>query len=165
MFNLIIATDYEYGIGKENGIPWKCVKDLKNFKKVTDKNIVIVGRKTWETMPQDKILKTRIVIVVSKTMKDSKIHNLHIKPDSTEALKYGKCIKRNNEIYVIGGKRIYDESIENEELNEVYYTRIYGRYECDVYVEKMGKIMKEWTIKEKKKYNECEIFIYVKNKK
>ena len=160
MFNLIIATDDKYGIGKENKLPWKCSKDLENFKKITENNILIVGRKTWESMPQDKILKNRIVIVVSKTLKESNNHKLYIKENLEEALKYGKCIQMKNEIYVIGGKQLYDESISHKDLKEVYYTRIYGNYESDVYVTKIEKIIKEWSIVSVDKYEGCEIIKY-----
>jgi dihydrofolate reductase len=55
--NLIVACCEDGGIGKDNQIPWKLKKDLIRFKKITTnstngmKNCVIMGRKTWDSLP------------------------------------------------------------------------------------------------------------------
>ena len=54
MNNLIVAVDENYGIGKTNSIPWELPGDLKYFKEITTSkpgNVVIMGRKTWESIP------------------------------------------------------------------------------------------------------------------
>ena len=57
-FNLIVALCKNNGIGKNGDIPWKITKDLKYFKDVTSfnknsgENVVIMGRKTWESIPE-----------------------------------------------------------------------------------------------------------------
>ena len=74
-FEIIIALNEKNGIGLNNQIPWKCPEDLKFFKEMTNNNIVIMGRKTWESLP-NKPLKNRINIVLSR----NKIENL---PENT----------------------------------------------------------------------------------
>ena len=65
MFSLIVCFDSNYGIGKNNTIPWKLSSDLKRFKELTLNNIVIMGKNTWTSLPK-KPLQNRINIVISK---------------------------------------------------------------------------------------------------
>ena len=65
MFNVIIAMTKKGGIGFENKIPWKCVEELQLFKNITNDNVLIVGRKTYESLP---LLKNRIIMVLSSNV-------------------------------------------------------------------------------------------------
>ena len=63
--NLIVACDKNYGIGYNNKLPdWKIKDDLKKFKTLTTDSIVIMGRKTFESLPNGP-LKNRINIIIS----------------------------------------------------------------------------------------------------
>ena len=75
IFNLIVCTDNNYGIGKNNDIPWNFTKDLQYFKKLTignieseqnKCNIVIMGNNTYKSIPSKyRPLKERINIILS----------------------------------------------------------------------------------------------------
>ena len=65
--HLIWAQDGNGGIGKNGKLPWHVSEDLKNFKKITLNSTVIMGRKTWESLPV-KPLPNRENIVLSKTL-------------------------------------------------------------------------------------------------
>ena len=59
-FKVIVACDLKNGIGKNNDIPWKLTKELQYFKKITThrvnpllENVVIMGRKTWVSIPKN----------------------------------------------------------------------------------------------------------------
>ena len=69
-FNIIVAVDEKNGIGKENTIPWKCKSDMKYFRETTLKtkkeglkNIIVMGRKTYKSLPI-KPLPNRINIIL-----------------------------------------------------------------------------------------------------
>jgi dihydrofolate reductase len=69
-FKLIVATDSNYGIGLDGSIPWYIKNDILNFtnitKNVNETNVVIMGRKTWESIPSKfRPLKSRLNIVLS----------------------------------------------------------------------------------------------------
>ena len=64
-FDVIIAIDQNYGIGKNNSIPWRCPEDLQLFKNKTQNSIIIVGRKTAQSLP---FLKNRTVYCVSTSL-------------------------------------------------------------------------------------------------
>ena len=99
--HLIWAQDENGGIGKNGSLPWHVSEDLKNFKKITLDSIIVMGRKTWESLPI-KPLPNRENIVLSKTL-------------NTDILifkSYEDCIydlqKRSvSKIFVIGGRSMY----------------------------------------------------------
>ena len=65
MYTIIVARNSTNGIGMNNSIPWETNKeDLKFFQRMTTNNIVIMGRNTWESLP-NKPLKNRINIVLT----------------------------------------------------------------------------------------------------
>src|SRR5437763_1943009 len=71
LYSLIVAYDLDRGIGKNGNLPWKLPKDLQRFKDLTTEslsNCVIMGRKTWESLPPKfRPLPDRINIVMSKS--------------------------------------------------------------------------------------------------
>ena len=62
---LILATDVRGGIAYEGSLPFNCKEDMRFFKNNTSNNIVIMGRKTWETLPSKFGLMNRINIVLT----------------------------------------------------------------------------------------------------
>ena len=60
---LIVACDNEYGIGKNNKLPWDVPEDLKHFKAFTANKPLIVGTKTYEGLPSRFIQRNNIIIV------------------------------------------------------------------------------------------------------
>ena len=99
--HLIWAQDDNGGIGINGKLPWHISSDLKNFKKITLNSTIIMGRKTWESLPI-KPLPKRTNIVLSKNKQQ----------DITTYNSYDQCIKnlqKNNikKIFIIGGRSIY----------------------------------------------------------
>src|SRR5664280_3094297 len=52
MISIIVAVSEDWGIGKDNELLWHISEDLKRFKKLTSGNAVIMGKKTWESLPR-----------------------------------------------------------------------------------------------------------------
>ena len=99
--HLIWAQDYNSGIGKKGNIPWHITEDLKQFKQLTTDSIIIMGRKTWDSLPY-KPLKNRRNIVLSSNF----ISNAEFYKSKKECLE--KMLKEQNEkIFIIGGAEIY----------------------------------------------------------
>lgn len=103
-------------IGKDNNIPWKCKDDLQEFKQATTDNIVIMGRKTFESIGS-KPLPNRINIVVSMnddyviTQRENNTNtDLYFCTSLETALKY--CdIYPNKNVYIIGGAMLIESAI------------------------------------------------------
>ena len=103
-------------IGKDNNIPWKCKRDLKDFKEVTTDNIVIMGRKSFESIGS-KPLPNRINIVVSMnddyviTQRDNNTNtDLYFCTSLQEALRLSEE-EPNKDIYIIGGAMLIESAI------------------------------------------------------
>jgi len=99
--HLIWAQDSNGGIGKDGTLPWHISEDLKNFKKLTLNATIIMGRKTWDSLPI-KPLPERNNIVLSSKEQDNAI----------TLNSYEECINylKNNNInkaFIIGGRSIY----------------------------------------------------------
>ena len=141
--NLIVAYCDKQGIGKDNKIPWNISNEMLYFKKITTytnnpilKNVVIMGRKTWESIPQRfRPLSDRINIVLTKN-KNFEVNDGVFIADSLESSfdiihKIQNSNKKN--VFIIGGETLYREGIINKYCHKLYISEIYNKYECDRY--------------------------------
>ena len=105
--SLIAALGHDNVIGKDNGLLWHLPDDLKRFKKLTEGHPVIMGRKTWESLPEKyRPLpgRTNIVITRDVTYEAAGATIAHTIP---EAFHYAREAEGADEICVIGGGEIY----------------------------------------------------------
>jgi dihydrofolate reductase len=127
MISMIVAADLNNGIGIKNKLLCSLPDDMKNFKALTTGNAVIMGRMTWQSLP-DKFrpLPNRINIVLSKKMGYTEdcivVSSIH------DALK--ECNKHEN-VFVIGGGEIYEKMLPHTE--KLYLTRIQHLFEADTF--------------------------------
>jgi len=127
--SIIVAMDENRVIGKANKIPWHFQKDLKYFKDVTSNHKVFMGRKTYESI-LDSLkmpLPNRESIVLTRT-KES-LSGAKIIRDASAYFK--KMQKSEEEIFVIGGARIYALALPY--ASKLYITFVEGSYEGDTY--------------------------------
>jgi len=109
---IIVAKSNNGIIGKDGDLPWRLPEDLKRFKRLTTGNIVVMGRKTYDSIGRP--LPNRKNIVISRNM-SLKIEGVGVEHDLVDVL------KRNQEenVYVIGGGQIYVEALPFSEKLEV----------------------------------------------
>lgn len=143
-FALVVAADVEGGIGLDGGLPWHIPEDLKYFRAVTVgekaegvQNIVIMGRKTWESLPDAyRPLKDRINIVLTRQA-DYDLPSGVVRATSLdEALgECGQCIDEGygRDVFVIGGGQIFEDAIRRPECRAIYFTRAGRSFSCDVF--------------------------------
>ena len=112
--HLIVALNNNNVIGNDNTIPWHLPSDLKRFKALTENNIVVMGRKTYDSLPK-KPLKNRINVVITTNPKpfsnDDTLFFVNLE-NSIELLNHINLLNRfknqkQKEIYIIGGSSIY----------------------------------------------------------
>jgi len=137
--NLIVACcktkDNKLGIGYRGKMPWFLQKDLIYFQKLTKNNIVVMGRKTYESI--GKCLPNRVNIILSKSLD---IKDIHIKENSELIIvrnpnKLDEFIENyldnNRKIFIIGGNYLYKRYISF--ANNILLTHIEKVFECDTY--------------------------------
>lgn len=140
-FNIIVCTDINGGISKNGKIPWKIQEDYNFFRDtVTNKlnnkpNVIIMGKKTYENM---NLVKGHINIIISNTLNISYISNLDMNETVFIFNTVEKALEKiseieYSEIFVCGGKRIYEYFLENKNNNNIrlYWTLVNEDYECD----------------------------------
>lgn len=118
---MILATSEDFTIGKDNGIPWDCTSDMKFFKRVTTGNVVIMGRKTFESMGS-RPLPNRVNIIVSGTLNpNDSVGDLIIVDNLASAFRIAQDVrlvhlKRNTvheHVFIIGGVEIYEACLKD----------------------------------------------------
>tara|TARA_Y100001980_G_C14550738_1_gene333484 strand:- start:1 stop:1437 length:1437 start_codon:yes stop_codon:yes gene_type:complete len=174
MFDLIAAVDENNGIGKDDSIPWSLSKDLKYFQQLTSNSYIIMGRKTWESLPK-KPLPNRInIIISSQNIPLTSLHFIHKYNPYTiccsntntiyifnslqlalDCIKNSECENIKN-TFVIGGEQLYNEAIHYPDCNNIYITKIYKNFDCDKFFPSIPLPLRLMSVSE----FECENNIY-----
>ena len=143
-FNIIVAVDLSLGIGKNGMLPWHLSGDMEHFKRVTEstesasqKNAVIMGRKTWESLPKKfRPLPRRLNVVLTHS-KNLTVPEGVLKTESlTQALVLldeGTFKDSIETVFVIGGGQIFQEALKNPNCQKIYLTQILSQFDCDVF--------------------------------
>lgn len=105
MITLIVARDRNGAIGRDGDIPWDIREDLKSFQRETLGGAIIMGRKTWDSLPA-KPLARRLNIVVSSQQVDAE----HVATSVRDAIRIASDLGYSR-IYGIGGAGIYTEML------------------------------------------------------
>ena len=149
MLSIIVAHESKRGIGYLNSLPWNIPKDMKYFKKVTchvtsilDKNVVVMGRNTWESIPKKfRPLSDRVNVVLTSN-KNYKV------PEGVflvHSLDQVRSIIKNRNSFIIGGESLYRQFIN--EADKIYSTEIYYNYKsCDKFFPKIPKCFALQTV-------------------
>lgn len=142
MINIIVAYCRNRGIGFKNTLPWHLPNDLKRFKVLTDNQSIIMGRKTWDSLPV-KPLRNRNNIIVSSTMrKYTLFQNCSVQRNLYDAIeisrKYG-----DKQVWIIGGSSLYKEAIEKNIVTNIFATEIECSIHCDVFFPEIPDTFKE----------------------
>lgn len=118
----IVAIDQNWAIGKDNKLPWHLPEDLKFFKETTSGKIMIMGRKTFDSI--GRILPGRLHIVISRQPLQSQNENLHYVSSLESALDLAKKLipKWPEEVFILGGGEIFKQTTEI--VDRVYLTKI-----------------------------------------
>ncbi len=135
---IIVAVDEEMGIGKDGKMPWNFKSELKYFQDVTSKtedpekqNMVVMGRTTWESIPKKyRPLKGRKNVVLTRnpeySAEGADVH--HSLDDAVQS-----ADENIENIFVIGGGKVYAEAINHKKLEGIYLTKIHHTFDCDTF--------------------------------
>ena len=136
---LIAASDRNGGIGKDGHLLVHLSQDMKHFRSTTMNSVVIMGRKTLESLPGGKPLDGRRNIVISRTLESNAESNYEV-CSSVEELE--SLLKdETRDAFVIGGGQIY--SLLLPYCNEAYITEIDAEFDADTFIPVFSK-SSEW---------------------
>lgn len=145
MISIIVAVSDDWGIGKDNELLWKISEDLKRFKRLTTGKTVVMGKKTWESLPK-KPLPGRNNIVITD-VPGEKIDQAEMAYSINEAL--SKCDK-GEESFIIGGGSIYRQFLPL--ADRLYITHVHLKAPADIYFPSID--MSLWEVIEKEEFND-----------
>ena len=138
MFDVVVAADLAWGIGKDNALPWpKLAGDLAHFKRVTSaapegaRNAIVMGRKTWQSKEVGgRPLPRRLNIVITRGPLEVPEGALAASSLDAALAAASGC----HATFVVGGAQIFREAFEHPTLRYVYLTRVEGNFGCDIVI-------------------------------
>jgi dihydrofolate reductase len=153
--NLIVAVDNNWAVGYKGGLLTYLPGDLPYFKEKTMGKIIIMGRKTLESLPGGRPLKGRTNIIMTRdkefTCEGGKI--CYNKDEVLEYVKQYTC----EDIFIIGGAEIYN--LFMNECKKAYITKIYKKMPADKHINNMDKL-DNWKVTWESDKQEHEGLVY-----
>lgn len=140
-FDIVVAADSDDGIGRESELPWHLPGDLAFLKRVTTavsepnlRNAVVMGRKTFETIPpRFRPLNKRLNVVVTRNLAYDVPDGAVRASSVEEALARVAADASVERTFVLGGGEIYRVAIELPSCRRVLLTRVEGSFGCDTF--------------------------------
>ena len=128
--NIIASADQNWAIGKDNQLLIRIPDDMKRFRQMTTGHVVVMGRKTLESFPNQAPLKDRVNIVMTTnpSYQPKGVVIVH----SVEELKEELKKYNTQDVYVIGGDSIYRQLLDL--CDTAYITKIGYAYAADAYL-------------------------------
>ena len=126
MLSIIVAKASNNIIGGDNKLLWHISQDLKRFKEITSGHTIIMGRKTFESLP--KVLPNRHHIVITRD-KNFKVDSPSVEIVNDINTVINKYENSSEEVFIIGGGEIYKFLLPN--TKKLYLTRIYKDFDGD----------------------------------
>ncbi len=138
-FDIVVAADEAGGIGKQGQLPWHLKRDMAHFKRLTQEpptadtvNAVIMGRVTWQSIPEKfRPLPRRINVVISGNAAVPLPDDVIRAKSLDEALATLDRMADVGRVFVIGGGQIYSQAIVHRDLDTIYLTRVHATFNCD----------------------------------
>lgn len=164
----IACVDQGNRIGLKGNLLYQNKKDMKIFKELTEDNVVIMGRKTWDSLPRQP-LSNRVNIVLTKdeALLEKRKKGVKFFDSKETALSYIKKKYPEKEIFIIGGSKIYEMFIndcdiaiitkieEDDKYGDAFFPmdiydimrwRKEAYIECGLFIDKGEKKMHRWSV-------------------
>ena len=140
MISIIVAISDDLGIGRDNDLLWHIPEDLKRFKRLTMGKCIIMGKKTWESLPKRPLPGRKNIVLtdIPHECIECSVTAYSIE----DAL--GKC-DTDDEVFVIGGGSVYRQFFPI--TDRLYITHVHKKSQADIYFPKIDK--RKWKVVEK----------------
>jgi len=143
MISIVVAASENQVIGKDNRLLWRLSNDMKFFKNLTMGGVLVMGRKTFESI--GKALPGRTNIVITR-QKDWKADQVMVAENIEDAIKLGA--ETSDNIFIIGGGEIYRQTLNK--ADRIYLTRVHTVLEGDTFFHDLDQSI--WQLEDKQEY-------------
>jgi dihydrofolate reductase len=147
MIAIIVAVSDDWGIGKDNELLWHISEDLKRFKRITTGKTVIMGKKTWESLPIRPLPERRNIVLTD--VPHEQIEGAITVYSIEEAL--AQCLP-DDEAFIIGGGSVYRQFMPL--ANRLYITHVHKNTPADIFFPPID--MTIWKIVDEEDFPESE---------
>ena len=148
MISIIVAVSEDWGIGKNNELLWHISEDLKRFKGLTMGNTVIMGKRTWESLPKRPLPSRKNIVLTDDP--DETIEDAVTAYSLQDSL--NKCDK-DKEIFIIGGGSIYRQFMPI--ADRLFITHVHKKAPADIYFPEID--LSIWEVTEKEEFKTDDI--------
>ncbi|MBR6441237.1 MAG: dihydrofolate reductase [Bacteroidales bacterium] len=135
--SIIVAVAQNWAIGKDNDLLWHISDDLKRFKALTGGHTVIMGRRTFDSLPKKPLPKRRNIVLTHDTA-----FRYEVPPTASGTLEVAhsvpallKMVEGEEETFLIGGATLYRDLLPF--VQRMYVTWVYRDFEADVFFPKI----------------------------
>ena len=125
--SIVAAVADNYAIGKGNKLPWHLPADLKHFRELTTGHAVVMGKRTFESLPNGPLPNRRNVVLTS--VMSEGVNEGYFEADSLEDAFY--LCEKEEKIFIVGGAAVYRQSLEIAE--SLYITWVHHEFSADIY--------------------------------
>ena len=150
-FKIIACINQKKALGKDGNLLYHIGNDLANFKRMTVGNVVIMGRKTFESLPNGEPLKNRINVIITSNKEfgvSKDYENVYIVNSIEDAVELCEAFFDGKEVFVIGGESIYREFMGRNLVDEMRLTIVNDEADGDIFFPE---------------YNEDDWYVYYKS--
>jgi dihydrofolate reductase len=125
--SIIAAVADNYAIGKSNNLPWRLPADLKHFRQLTTGHAVVMGKRTFESLPKGP-LPNRKNIVLTSIMSEG-VNEGYFEADSLEDALY--LCEHEEKVFIMGGATVYRQCISK--VDYMYITWVHSNFSADTF--------------------------------
>lgn len=142
MISIIVAIAEDYGIGLKNDLLWNIPEDLKRFKQITTGKTVVMGKRTWESLPKRPLPGRKNVVITDNP--GEKFDGAVMAYSISDAV----SMSGDEEVFIIGGGSIYRQFMPM--ADRLYITHVHSSAQADVYFPEISK--DEWKVVSREDY-------------
>jgi dihydrofolate reductase len=147
MISIVVAVSEDLGIGKDNELLWHIPEDMKRFKRLTYGNTVIMGKKTWESLPRRPLPGRKNIVLTDDPQEciDCSVTAYSIEDAISKS-------EKGEEIFVIGGGSVYRQFMTI--ADRLFITHVHRKAPADVYFPEID--LNIWEVAEKEEFKASE---------
>jgi len=142
--SLIVAMDEDQGIGKHNDLMWHLPDDMKFFKDTTKNEVVVMGRKNYDSIPDKyRPLPNRENAILSRSDRFAAAKGCKVFTSLKDCLIY-YWKETDRKVFIIGGGEIYKLALDYNCVDEMYITHVHKKYDADTFFPDFE--LKRWNV-------------------
>ncbi|HHT22508.1 MAG TPA: dihydrofolate reductase [Bacteroidales bacterium] len=143
--SIIAAVADNYAIGKNNKLLWHLPADMKHFKDMTTGHAVVMGKRTFESLPNGSLPNRKNIVLTS--IPEGNFDKYYEAVSLRDAI---ELCENEDEVYIIGGATIFKQALEYPGVDTMYITWVHEEFEADAFFPQFDK--DEWKEVKRKRY-------------